>query len=358
MAEIIKDLVKESSATTGTGPFAVSGADVGFRTFGSVCSVGDTFRCSAVADDGSWQVGIGRYSAANEVTFDSVVDSSNSGSPVSFAAGTKKLFIGMDAAKASWIRERLTAARTYYVRTDGSDSNTGLVNSAGGAFLTIQKAVNTIQNSLDTNGFDVTIQVADGTHTSGAVFREKIGAGDVYLTGNAATPANCVISTTSSDCLTAFRTGYAVNCGGFKLQTTTSGRCIRSGYFATVTLSGAMEFGSCASDHVYCDNGGVVFVNANYSITGNAVQHLRSDSHGTINTGSRTITVSSSLTFTYFALAQSSGVIYVGGTAYSNTTATGTRYLADRLGLINWSGTAVTFPGSVAGSTANGGIAA
>ena len=93
------------------------------------------------------------------------------------------------------VRELLAANRTYYVRTDGSDGNTGLANTAGGAFLTIQKAISIVA-ALDISIYDVTINVADGTYTAGiAITGPWIGTGSTLtITGNTTTPANCVIS--------------------------------------------------------------------------------------------------------------------------------------------------------------------
>jgi hypothetical protein len=61
------------------------------------------------------------------------------------------------------VREQLTSNRTYYVRTDGSDSNDGLTDSSGGAFLTIQHAVDVV-SGLDHSIYKSTIYVRNGTY--------------------------------------------------------------------------------------------------------------------------------------------------------------------------------------------------
>lgn len=79
-------------------------------------------------------------------------------------------------------REVLTANRTYYVRTDGNNGNSGLANSSGGAFLTIQRAID-IAAALDLLIYDVTISVGAGTFTSASVLRKLTGTGSVSSLG-------------------------------------------------------------------------------------------------------------------------------------------------------------------------------
>lgn len=100
MAHISEPRVLETSTTTGTGALTLAGAITGFRAFSSVMtSPSDTcpYYIEAVDGDGvptgDWECGLGTYSGANTLTRTTVVRSSNSGSAVSFAAGTKRVGI-------------------------------------------------------------------------------------------------------------------------------------------------------------------------------------------------------------------------------------------------------------------------
>lgn len=84
---------------------------------------------------------------------------------------------------AGGVRETLTAARTYYVRPDGNNSNDGLTNSAGGAKLTIAGAL-AAAYKIDANGFNVTINIAAGTWAENIAVSSVIpGLNVLYFVG-------------------------------------------------------------------------------------------------------------------------------------------------------------------------------
>ena len=95
MAFVLNDRVKQTSTTTGTGTFDLTGTEVGFETF--VTGIGNgnnTFY--AISRDGSseFEVGIGTVTdaATDTLSRDTVISSSNSDNKVNFAAGTKTVF--------------------------------------------------------------------------------------------------------------------------------------------------------------------------------------------------------------------------------------------------------------------------
>jgi hypothetical protein len=94
-------------------------------------------------------------------------------------------------------RKQLRAALTLYVRTDGSDSNEGLTDSAGGAFLTWQAAYDYLVSMYDTRGYDVKIKhgAEAGVKTFAPIAgvniinmtRPWVGGGWLYIEGSLAT---------------------------------------------------------------------------------------------------------------------------------------------------------------------------
>ncbi len=280
------------------------------------------------------------------------------------AIGAKQAAIlRYDGTAARWYavarsggREVLTANRTYYVRTDGSNSNDGLSNASGGAFLTIQKAIDIVA-ALDLSIYNVTIQVGSGTYTSGAAVNGAwIGAGTVTLRGDTTTPANCIISTTGAACISCSSNGR-LNVEGFEFRTTTSGSALDASTGGFITVSGNVSFGACAANHLRATQYGSILINAvNYTINGSAVRHHSASPAGYINLVNLTVTLTGTPAFSGgFAFADRLGFITNTNVIYSGS-ATGARYAANSNAVINTNGGGANFfPGSVAGSAATGG---
>jgi hypothetical protein len=250
--------------------------------------------------------------------------------------------------------KKLTGSLIYYVRTDGSDSNTGLSDTAGGAFLTIQKALNSAA-AFDLNGQAVTINVANGTYTAGASVNStwiNPSSSGVIIQGNASTPANVLLNLTSQNAFQVTN-GAILTVKGFKISITTLG----SGFYVNqggVIYWSDIDFGSVPGFHMDVFQNGFARSIGNYSISGGAVGHMHAMQGGKIINNSNIVTITGAPFFSSFFIgiagpgtAQCIGQTYIGS-------ATGQRYLVHNNALLdlgNIGGPTSYFPGDAAGVT-------
>ena len=136
MALITADRVQETTTTTGTGTLTLAGAVAGYRTFGSVCATGDTayYYISAVNSSGvptgDWETGLGTWTTGGNFARTTVHASSNAGSVVTLAAGTKYVSLSLTAASV--------ATNANFTKMSGlAISNFGMIGAASQGATTI-----------------------------------------------------------------------------------------------------------------------------------------------------------------------------------------------------------------------------
>lgn len=248
-------------------------------------------------------------------------------------------------------RSILTANRTYYVRKDGSDSNNGLADTAAGAFLTIQKAID-VAAALDTSIYSITIQVRVGTYTEDLVLKQQSGAGTVTITGDTTTPSNVHISGTSIAILADGVRRWAYQ--GVKISSAGSYAVLLT-RGAQVNQSGNCEIGATTFAHYGVFSLSSLALQASYTITGASTRHYYSE-QSSITISSITVTLSGIQAYSIFAQMAFAGVIVAAGVTYTGGTITGQRYNVASNGVINTSGGGANyFPGDIAGATSTGG---
>lgn len=259
------------------------------------------------------------------------------------------------AVQPSAVRELLTANRNYYVLKTGSDSNNGLANTAGGAFLTVQKAINTAL-MLDMGIYSVTINVGAGT------FAET---GFLTVTGNGNARITIVGAGYTSTIITGSPYGlYAVSGLSLILQDLAvqgSSVCIWARYGAQVFVKGSVSLNGGSARLLAADNGAyiestgtsVIYLatNSAYAIYATALGHIL------VGLGA-TIATTAARTFTATVLANTNGLLDLGGTTFDTSAGavTGTRYVAALCGVINTAGGGATYiPGTINGTPTTGG---
>jgi len=113
MALVLKDRVKETTTTTGTGTYTLAGAVSGFEAFSEVGDGNTTFYCCTDGTD--FEIGVGTYTTSGTtLARTTILQSSNSDSAVNWTAGTRTVFCTLPAEKIIHTDNLQTQGLTFF----------------------------------------------------------------------------------------------------------------------------------------------------------------------------------------------------------------------------------------------------
>jgi len=169
MAIVVKDRVKVTTATTGTGTLTLGSAETDFQAFSVIGDGNQTYY--AIKSDAGFEVGIGTYThSGSTLSRDTILESSNSGSAVSLT-GTSTVFTTYPAERASFSDQGLS--KTFTADGAITAGKPTILTSAGKA-KQIAEEGNTV-----TEGFGTTSNFASSNINYTAPTIAQIGTNKV-----------------------------------------------------------------------------------------------------------------------------------------------------------------------------------
>jgi hypothetical protein len=176
MALVLKDRVKVTSGSTGTGTFTLGAAVLGFQDFVAIGDGNTTYYTIALQSGSEWEVGIGTVTDTGggiyTLSRDTILESSNAGSAVNFSAGTKDVFVTYPAERSVYLNAAGSAVDVLDIGTVG----------AGAANITTANITAGTVSTAPVNATDIANkQYVDDLVVSGVHFHEPVR---VETTGN------------------------------------------------------------------------------------------------------------------------------------------------------------------------------
>lgn len=263
---VLKDRVKVSATTTGTGTITLGSAAAGYQDFSAIGTGNITYYTIAIQSGNEWEVGKGTVTDTAGVytlSRDTVFESSNAGSLVNFSAGTKDVFVTYPAERAIFEEpdgQTLIDGGPITILGQGVTINPTLeaelgkfvsnVNSFGQVYNLNQSDGDTASadfvayNDLTTDGFtyftDMGISSSNYTSADYPLFTPNSGyvfhEGDDFFIGNQTTGKDVVLFAGGVD-----TANEAVRIKGADQSVELAGDISVAG---TATITGAAEFQS------------------------------------------------------------------------------------------------------------------
>jgi hypothetical protein len=206
MAYKLLNRALETSSTTGTGDYTLSGAVTGFQTVLAAGAVNaDTVPYYAEDVDangvpiGGWELGIGTWNTGGTLTRTTIDASSNAGAAVNWSAGTRRVAVGttVRAVQSSGINIEVLSSGTSWTCPAGiyKVKIRGVGGGGSGG-----RAVSSIPSCSGAGGgyFEAVVAVAPGTAYTYAI---GAGGGAATVNGTAGTAGG---NTTFNDGVTTY----------------------------------------------------------------------------------------------------------------------------------------------------------
>lgn len=225
MALVIKDRIKETSTTSGTGTLTLDGASTGFASFSEIGSSNTTYY--VITNSTDWEVGIGTVGTGT-LSRDTILASSNAGSAVSWTSAIKDVFCTYPAEKAVYeqsgglvevpslnINSSTTVDGVLDEDTLVSDSATKLATQQS-----IKSYVDTEFSGLGTAAYEDTGTTSGTVPLNGAAAsftNVTIETNDLFIEGTA--PRTIYTASGVSSAFGQSRTGIAVTTGQYYIDT-------------------------------------------------------------------------------------------------------------------------------------------
>jgi hypothetical protein len=293
MPLVVKDRVKETSITAGTGALTLDGAATGFQSFAVIGSGNTTYYTIVDNIANTWEVGVGTYTASGTTLSRDTVLANSSGntSPINFASNTKDVFVTYPAGRSVYSDgTNIVPASSATVLT--SSGGTGLSSYTAGDLPYYATGTALSKLGIGTNG-----QVLTSTGTApqwsslSGVAVSSFSAGTTGFTPSTATQGAVTLSGT-----------LITSNGGTGLSSYTAGDLP---YYATGTALNRLGIG--ATDTVMTSSGSAPQWSTSISLTTVTAQTVVA-SNGIFVNGA---TVSTSYSIPSGSNAMSAGVITI-----------------------------------------------
>ena len=208
MALVLKDRIKETTSTSGTGTYTLAGAETGFEAFSTIGNGNTTYYCCTDGTD--FEIGIGTYTlSGTTLARTTILQSSNSDSAVNWGSGSSRtIFCTYPADKSVFLNAsgemevsgKITADAGIDIDNFNIDGTTIALSSGD---MTIDSAGDIV---IDADGANVTIK-DNGT----SILDIANNSSDVELTVSTADKNFKIKGTDGSSGITALDIDMALN---------------------------------------------------------------------------------------------------------------------------------------------------